>query len=168
MGIHAFLSALQERHDAQKRGELSSREQEYLTQKHDVTGVFMHHCPRMGGYLAAAVTGLSVFCSTHDTLCQKPHCCSEDTKAMQKLARRAATQTQHILRLSAESCVPAHTFLTKQHSLAIQKNHISAEMCDVVHTCIRISMLLYRCHLSLSSKRQNFTSYGCYLPSITC
>lgn len=168
-GIHAFLSALQERHNAQKRGKLSSREQEYLMQEDDVMGVVTHHCPRMGGYLAAAVAGLSVFCSTRDIPCQKPHCCSEDTKAMQQLARlpRAATQTQHILRLSAQSCFPASAFLTKQHFLAIRKNHISAEMYDVVHTCIRISLLLYRCHLALSLKWQNFTSCGCYLLSIT-
>jgi len=137
-------------------------------QKHDVTGVFMHGSPRMGGYRAAAAAGLSACCSTHDIQCQKPRCCREDTKATQKLARlpRAATQTRRILRLSAQSCFPAHTFLTKQHSLAIQKNHILADVYDVVHTCVRISTVLCCCHLALSLKWQNFTLYSCYLPSI--
>lgn len=59
LGIHAFLTALQERHDAQKRGEF---QQEYVMQKHDVMGVLMHHCARAGGYLAAVVAGLNIMC----------------------------------------------------------------------------------------------------------
>lgn len=58
LGIHAFLIALQGRHDAQKRGEL---EQEYVMQKHDVMGVLMHHCTRAEGYLAAVVAELNIF-----------------------------------------------------------------------------------------------------------
>lgn len=57
-GIHAFLTALQERHDAHKRGEL---EQEYVMQKHDVMAVSMHHCTRTG-YLAAVV---NMFCQNN-------------------------------------------------------------------------------------------------------
>lgn len=59
LGIHAFLTALQKRRDAQKRGELK---QEYVMQKHDVIGVSMHHCIRAGGYLAAVLAGLNIFC----------------------------------------------------------------------------------------------------------
>lgn len=124
MGIHAFLSALQERHNAQKRDELSSCEEEYLMQKHNVMGVFTQHCPRMGRYLAGMMVGLSLFCSTHDALCQKPQCCREGTKAMQKLARPpcAAMQTQHVLRLSAQFCFTAYTFLPKQKGSLFRKS----------------------------------------------
>lgn len=62
LGIHAFLTALQERHGAQKRPEL---EQEYIMQKHDVMGVLMYHCTRTGGYLAAVVAGLNIFCQNN-------------------------------------------------------------------------------------------------------
>lgn len=68
---------------------------------------------------------------------------------------------------TSSSCLHSPAFLTEQGSLAIQKNHIWAEVCDVVHTRIWISISLHHCHLASSLKRQNFASYRCSLPSIT-
>lgn len=68
---------------------------------------------------------------------------------------------------TSSGCLHSPAFLREQHSLAVQKNHIWAEVCDVVHTRVWIPIPLHHCHLALSLKRQKFASYRCYLSSIT-
>lgn len=75
-------------------------------QKRDVVGVFLHRCPGMGGYLAAAAAGLSVFRSTHDTLCQKPHCCSRGYQSDAEICKTSTRCHADTARPRAVCAVP--------------------------------------------------------------